>query len=471
MKTIFTPGGLKSELGPACWTWLRRFDQHDKERLATDRAGDKLRRFEPPRRCWACGCKQRKGLQVQKAHIFPIEEGGKTIPQDLVPLCRRRMGRRVGITKEQLIRTLGCHDLVDFGMTSRVALLQLQSRLSPDPSFRDRLIEVADSCGQELLGKYVIKGRISTVRRVAGDVDLLLHAWNSQEKMDREAVVKKLCSAASTVRRAWYDGAVEDAEAILRHVSKLDLSHVSPDLRSTWQYEAAYLNLLRGDPKAEALFRASAKHAESALSKSMSQGQALVAAVVTTDARRLRRREKAIDRRWSKLLRSFVDARDQLLRVRKLSDKQREQLNHANRWIQSSLIHWARFQIKVHRFSRAEQLLHEWELFRRGLHAGDGWTIAMVPLANITFGLVGAYQRRRRDEKKILLRRLALGTRLMICDPRKRMEGVADAVLALGNVLCACGSARQKTLGRAFRCVACRIFDPLSLDLEGRLCA
>jgi len=462
-KEIRTINQIKTALREDARKILRDLDGSTEQRAATREAATRLERFQPPRRCWACGSWEHDAdiKEVSRAHIFPIEEGGTTTPENLIPLCVRRHGALRTNDIEKIANKLGCHDLVDQGMLSRSRLVALQSSPVPDPNIRKKLIETA---------RRAPKSTLDNIRKDKGNVRkekiAALDLYRKARGADGNSVqrVTIFIEAASAIRRAWDEKAIKRAEKILKEVEPYCNQGLPPLLYSRYLYEKAYVELLKDKPQAADTFDLSAQFAQKDKSVSaqvsavISRAQGLIVRTVQASPKQLRNTlGEKFDVQWVELFTIIIK-----LRAR-VTPKDAKTRNHINRWVQILLIGRARLNIKRRRFPLAERLLREWELVRRGLDASTGWTIAMVPVANISFGLIAVLGPRSNPRRKEMLRRLFLGTRLMIWDPRKTIEGLRDAILAVSKALEEHQEPERQCAAKNFREVGERIVDPLSL--------
>ena len=166
---------VKTALGRTARELLRELDCSRYERNATEAAALRLQRFaQNPRLCWACGDSKETNsaiAEVQAAHVFPIEEGGVTYPENLIPLCaRRREQFRENMSDAVLVEALGCHTLADLGMISRVELVALQARLSPDARIRPKLQETARKAPREIKARHVRKDKAKAREEFEADL-------------------------------------------------------------------------------------------------------------------------------------------------------------------------------------------------------------------------------------------------------------------------------------------------------------
>lgn len=117
---------IRRAMGSELLEYLKRHDPARYERVRTNALRKRVLELFGPT-CLICG-RQEPDVEVQVAHVQPVEEGGVTSLSNLVPLCF------------QSSEPYGCHQLYDRGFLARSKLRSLLSGNRRAPKLRERIV-------------------------------------------------------------------------------------------------------------------------------------------------------------------------------------------------------------------------------------------------------------------------------------------------------------------------------------------
>ncbi len=392
------------------------------------------------RACLICGRKEQE-VDIDAAHIKPVEEGGITCVSNLVPLCSSKN------------KPLGCHQLYDKGLLSRKKLRTLQSKRKPDRTLRKKMLNAYLSLEnlQDTARPLPKNVRIPTIAFAAyrKERTRYLRKLRAELRECKDPVSEFLIRLriAELLRRGRSYNSMSDAWKEIKHCSKL-LDNIPLPYHCRFYYEYGYIYHLLGDfPNAIGAYERSAQLAHD-INDAYSKTEEIMALAQGAVVKML-----ATPSTGSAAINHFKSVEKQLIEVEKLAGKLGGAIG--NRWKVSCLIHRARLHVKTRETQRSRKLFARAVTFRDSLDATTGWATNAYQLL-LTDLLISTLE--NKIQFTLLIEMCSRTTRNMLSGSPLRPEGVKDALIALYRIL----ENEESKLAHEVKSIVDRTFDPLS---------
>ncbi len=430
-------------------SFLEEYDHLDRERRRTARVADRCFGPKTSWKCALCGRGKPQVPRIGTAHIVPLEEGGSTDQDNLIPLCEGTvwvstalalaldwhsqqttpanlsfvdaLGRSSRFTEDDL----GCHKLFDSGLISRSTIREVRATRSGWGQYR-RAREAALN-----LPLADLASEFNPTSARARGVERL-----SRQRLESETVPETWCRATckliSAARRLADDAFLSLARNLVSQLVRLYRSRPPGISKSAWSlffYENA-LVLMVQQPRPDlagailALKRSFtlATEAEDDRGYAMSRLEWVHANTFASNTMSARA--------YRGLAREQEDAR------RRLGYKGDPQTADEKRWVMNYLMHRAQLQIKARRTADARESLAQARNLREQLTVATGWTQFQAVHLNTIEGAILAFE----EDYTNALRLLARALIPMKSARGKRPEGYLDVARCAAWVLIKAGN-------------------------------
>lgn len=430
---LTTTTQIRGYLRPILNVLREEFDHIGVERRKTGRAG-RAALGGRPRRCALCGSNER----VEFAHLFPLEEGGITTSDNLIPLCGR-------LPKES-----SCHWLYDRRYASIAEMTS--ARESWIAGWDNR--QLADT----MVRRREDHKKISTATGELGGDDLQSLIANGHfRKAARRARVLAGSAAGDGHRQLGY--AIREVECHRRRAARGALEMAArryaaverdaptyPDLLPRLYYEGGYVSLLLGRHReAQPLFARSLSCAEllpggSPVERSIAAGLMLQCVVAIN----------GIDSPWDELL-ALADRAEASL--------QSADGTHAQRWIDNWNWHRVRIALIRRDAVAAQRLVEHATDHVRHQDALGGWSTGSLATRLVLVGSVKLENAVSDLDVRAAAELLTRSVVVLAGRARQYPEGLRDALYGLAAALERLDDVQKAELALRLREVAVRIRD------------
>ncbi len=447
----------------ALGTILSGYDDLPKERAKTESEATVAFGPRAARICAVCG---RSTPQVEKiafAHIVPLEEGGTTSADNLIPLCegtvllsttlarvldwQSRLADPCPITfGEALLSALdirpeaiGCHKLFDSCLMTRRAIRNVRERRGEWGGFSQLRGTVFEYPLTNLGAEYSpTSARRRTVRRIMSG----LAAFDSSD----DAWYEQVCKLISASRRTSAQSVFHIAQYYCKKLDKLlqQGDRSSAKIRARVYYEKALVSMAQQpDPDLRGAVRHLerscwyAKKANHLAGWAMSRLEWVHAKTFSSPS---------IDTRTYQRMLAQQD-----LALAVLTGGGKVKGPDEIRWVMNALEHRAQLQVKARRIDDAAESLGRARDYRDNLTVVAGWTKYQAIHMNTIHGAIAALQGHYDDALRLLSRALIP----MRVSRGKRPEGYLDvarcAAWTLGQLGRSADTRRVRHVAREMR--------------------
>lgn len=399
------------------YRWLIScFDPKDRERHATKA----LRRQLRP---WECAACRRTPPQVdlQAAHIAPLQECAVTTKKNLVPLCVQPQASPPA-----------CHSLFDNGCASmdEMEACRVAWASGTPVNLREPMVSVFDQCFHLPQQRGHLRKQVAVHRREQVSLQPTATQWHEIQ-----------LTIAEVVRRRARADALERAR---RELQRVDLERLSPRDKVRFLYERAYIGMLQGELE-QAFQDFDAGRMTLRDTEILGNGWRWAAHTVLLAQVSRIMSSRGIGGGWSwdcvrhelmdalRITRADLDC---LRRGNNLSESElRFELRHASRWVQNCLVHLVKPDVAQDLLPQAcdrwEDASRNW----RTMNVARGWDVGFRPTLLSLYGHITLGSARSDDDIRMSMGYLVRALVLWLGLKRQQPEGVRDALFRIAEGL------------------------------------